>query len=72
LERVYRAFAWQRIDQLPYNNKPTLKWRRFKDTPGIKRNITKELLALHANESKKFFPQTCELTQSVDIPRGVF
>jgi hypothetical protein len=34
-----------------------LKGRRFEDTEGIKRNVTKELLALHANGLKKCFQQ---------------
>jgi histone-lysine N-methyltransferase SETMAR len=33
----------------------TLKGRRFEDKENIKRNVTKELLALHANEFKKCF-----------------
>jgi hypothetical protein len=34
----------------------TLKGRRFEDTEDIKINVTRELLALHANEFKKCFP----------------
>jgi hypothetical protein len=37
--------------------KSTLKGRRFEDTEDIKRNVTKELLALHANEFKRCFQQ---------------
>jgi hypothetical protein len=29
-----------------------LTWRRFEDKEDIRRNVTKELLALHANELK--------------------
>jgi hypothetical protein len=36
--------------------KSTLKGGRFEDTEDIKRNVTKELLALHTNEFKKVFP----------------
>jgi hypothetical protein len=39
--------------------KSTLKGRRHEDTEDIERNVTKELLALHANElksaSKQFY-----------------
>jgi hypothetical protein len=35
--------------------KSTLKGRIFENTEGIKRNVTKELLALHSNELKKCF-----------------
>jgi hypothetical protein len=34
--------------------KSMVKGRRFEDTEDIKRNVAKELLALHADELKKF------------------
>jgi hypothetical protein len=37
--------------------KSTLKGREFEGMEGIKRNVTKELLALHANEFRKCFKQ---------------
>jgi hypothetical protein len=37
-----------------------LKGRRFEDTEDIKRNVTKELLALHADEFKKCFQKFYE------------
>jgi histone-lysine N-methyltransferase SETMAR len=40
--------------------KSTLKGRRFEDTEDIKRTVTEELLALHANEFKKCFQQFYE------------
>jgi transposase len=40
--------------------KSTLKGRIFEDTEDIKRNLTKELLALLANEFKKCFQQFYE------------
>jgi hypothetical protein len=40
-----------------------LKGRRFEDTEDIKRNVTKELLALHADEFKKCSQQFYEQAQ---------
>jgi hypothetical protein len=43
--------------------KSTLNGRRFEDTEDIKRNVTKELLALQADESRKCSQQFYELAQ---------
>jgi hypothetical protein len=43
--------------------KSMLKGRRFEGTEDIKRTVTKELLALHANEFKKWFLQFYESAQ---------
>jgi hypothetical protein len=43
--------------------KSTLKGRRIEDTDDIKKNVTKELLALLANEFKKCFQQFYERAQ---------
>jgi hypothetical protein len=51
--------------------KSTLKWR-FEDTDDIKRNVTKELLALLANEFKKCFQQFYERAQTCYISRRLF
>jgi hypothetical protein len=40
--------------------KSTLKGRRFEDMEDIKRNVTKELLELDANEFKKCFQRFYE------------
>jgi hypothetical protein len=45
--------------------KSMLKGRRFEDMEDIKRNVTKELLALHANELKKSFQQFLTKYKSV-------
>jgi hypothetical protein len=50
--------------------KSTLKGRRFEDTEGIKRNITKELLALYANGFKKCFQQFYERAQKCVTTQG--
>jgi hypothetical protein len=43
--------------------KSRLKGRKFEDTEDIRRNVTKELLALHANEFHKCFQQFYERAQ---------
>jgi hypothetical protein len=50
--------------------KSTLKGRRFGDTEDIKRNVTKELLALHANELDKCFQLICEGAQKRVTSQG--
>jgi hypothetical protein len=47
-----------------------LNGRRFGDTEDIERNVTKELLALHANELKKCFQQFYEGAQNCVISQG--
>jgi hypothetical protein len=47
-----------------------LKGRRFEDTEEIKRNLTKELLALHANELKKCLQQFYERAQNCVTSQG--
>jgi hypothetical protein len=43
--------------------KSTPKGRKFEDTEDIRRNVTKELLAWHADEFKKCFQQIYEEAQ---------
>jgi hypothetical protein len=50
--------------------KSTLKGRRFEGTVNIKRNVTKELLALHANEFKKCFQQLYQQAQKCVTSQG--
>jgi hypothetical protein len=50
--------------------KSTLKGRRFEDTEHIKRKLTKELLALHANDFKKCFQQFYERAQMCMTSKG--
>jgi hypothetical protein len=47
-----------------------LKGRRFEDTEDIKRNVTKELLTLHANELDKSFQLICEGAQKRVTSQG--
>jgi hypothetical protein len=52
LQHQYSSFgAKQCIPEffLFHKIKSMLKWKRFEDTEDIKRNVTKGLLALHAN-----------------------
>jgi hypothetical protein len=48
----------------------TLRSRRFEDTEGIKKNVAKELLALHANEFKKCFQQFYKREQKCATSQG--
>jgi transposase len=50
--------------------KSTLKGRRVEDTADIKRNVTKELLALHANEFRKCFQHFYEQSQKCATSEG--
>jgi hypothetical protein len=52
------------------NIKFMLKGRRFGDTGEIKRNVTKVVLALHANEFKKCFQKLCGRAQYCVTPQG--
>jgi transposase len=47
--------------------KSSVKGRRFRDTEDIKRNVTKELLALHADEFENCFQQIYERAQNYVI-----
>jgi hypothetical protein len=47
-----------------------VKGRRFEDMEDIKRNLTKELLALHADEFKKSFQQFHERAQNCMTSQG--
>jgi hypothetical protein len=47
-----------------------LKGRRFEDTEDIKRNVTKELLALHVDEFKKCFQKFYERAQKYVTSKG--
>jgi hypothetical protein len=50
--------------------KSMLKERRFEDTEDIERNLTKELLELHANEFKKCFQQFYERARKCVTSQG--
>jgi histone-lysine N-methyltransferase SETMAR len=50
----------------------TLKGRRIEDKENIKRNVTKELLALHANYFKKCFQLFHERAQNCVTSHGEY
>jgi transposase len=50
--------------------KSMLNGRRCEDTEDIKRNVTKELLALHENEFRKYFQQFYEQAQRCMTSQG--
>jgi histone-lysine N-methyltransferase SETMAR len=74
-----------RIKSLPYSPdlsppdffllpemRSTLKRRRYEDTEDIERNVTNELLALHANEFRKCFQQLYERAQKCVTSQDYF